>query len=430
MKLSARTLLTVYLVLLVAVPSSVRISALGSLGSPSLLFGLGLLFWWFLWWLQHRPRSSAGSSAVRGWLLGFAVVCLVSFAAAMLRGQPADQVSPATTALLRLASWSGVLLVALDGIRTVDDLTAMVRRVALAGVALSCLGLVQFMVGRTLLEWVPQVPGISVEDSGVDTRGAFLRVSGTAIHPLEYGTVVVTALPLAIACAVHRGFRHGPRRLRLRWWLAGVLILMASLATVSRSAIVGLAVAVLASLAALPGHLRGIVALGAGVMVLLGFVAVPGMFGTLRTLFVGASGDPSAQSRTGALERLPDFITSSPWVGQGFGTFLPRYYIFDDAWLLLTVEVGVLGVACFALLVLIAARTAFRAAPAFGSPVVLGACRAVSASLGTGAVLFLFFDGLSFPMSAGLFFLLLGIAGATRRVAVIAPKGAHAVPVP
>ena len=35
-------------------------------------------------------------------------------------------------------------------------------------------------------------------------------------------------------------------------------------------------------------------------------------------------------------------------IGQGFGTFLPRYYIFDNGWVLLTVELGALGVACMA----------------------------------------------------------------------------------
>jgi hypothetical protein len=48
-------LLTVYLVLLLAVPSSVRITALGSLGRPSLLWGVLIFGAWVLWRLQAKP---------------------------------------------------------------------------------------------------------------------------------------------------------------------------------------------------------------------------------------------------------------------------------------------------------------------------------------------------------------------------------------
>lgn len=43
--------------------------------------------------------------------------------------------------------------------------------------------------------------------------------------------------------------------------------------------------------------------------------------------------------------------------------------------------------------------------------------RALAASLLTAAVLLLFFDGLSFPMSAGLIFFLSGLCGALRTIA-------------
>lgn len=416
--LDAAAMLTVYVVLLIGIPSGSTITGLGGLGRPSVLWGLLLLFWWLLSRLQARTYDTRPVSQPVRYIFGaFIVIVLISFAAAMLRGQPADQVSPAATALLRLASWSGVLLVAMDGIRTFVDAAKLVRRLAIAGGALAGLGLAQFLTGQSLLDWVALIPGLSADGADVATRGSFTRASGTAMHPLEYGVVVVAALPLAITTAVNKGFRSRPSRFAGWWWLPVALILTASLVTVSRSAIIGLAVAVIASLPAIPVAYRWVIGALGGVAAGAVFALVPGMFGTLVNLFAGASDDPSTQSRTAALARVPEFIASSPLIGQGFGTFLPRYYIFDNGWVLVTVELGLLGIACLAGTAVLAIGTAVWAGQHSPFDDLRAMGRALAASLLTIVVLFAFFDGLSFSMSAGLFFLTVGLTAAVRNVA-------------
>lgn len=414
---SGATMLTVYVVLLVGVPSNLTITGLGGLGRPSLIWGLFLLLWWMLALLQKRESDAAPvAQPVRVLFGAVVVVVLVSFAAAMLRGQPADQVSPALTALVRLASWAGVLMVAMDGVRTAADLVRVVRALAIAGGAMAALGLVQFVTGLTLLDWLSSVPGVTLESTGVSTRGAFTRASGTAIHPLEYGTVVVATLPLAISAAISGGFRPAGGAGRLRWWLPVVFITIASLIAVSRSAIVGLVVALAASLPAVPKGSRWLVGVG-GMVLALGVIAfVPGMLGTVVGLFAGASDDPSTQSRTDALARVPEFIASSPVIGQGFGTFLPRYYIFDNQWVLFIVEIGILGLVLIVSLVVAAIGSAVGASrrSPFSDTRLMGL--ALAATMLTIAVLFLFFDGLSFPISAGMFFLIVGLCASVRRV--------------
>lgn len=417
---NAATMLTVYIVLLMAVPSFVSISMLGALGRPSVLWGLVLLFWWILTRLQRKSLDVRPvPQPVRYALAALLVVALVSFAAAMLRGQPADQISPATTALLRLASWSGVLLVAMDGIRTHADAAKVVRRLALAGSLMAALGLAQFFSGQTFLDWISLIPGISFDGlADAATRGSFTRSSGTAIHPLEYGTAVVASLPLAITAAVNKGFRSTPSRFASLWWLGVGTILIASVVSVSRSALIGLAVAIIAMLPALPKVYRWIVVVGGVLIAGVVFAVVPGMLGTILNLFVGAADDPSTQSRTAALARVPEFLGSSPVIGQGFGTFLPRYYIFDDAWVLLAIELGLLGAACLALMILAALGSAIwanRNSP-FADTKAMSA--SLAAALLTIAILFIFFDGLSFPISAGLLFLLIGLTASTRSIAV------------
>src|SRR5690606_12954059 len=158
------------------------------------------------------------SQPVRFAFMVFLLLVLVSFAAAMLRGQPADQVSPALTALIRLLSWAGVLLVAVDGIRTLGDLTTMARRIGIGAGLLATLGLLQFLTGQAIVDFFGSIPGLSLA-GGLGERAGVVRSSGTAIHPLEYATALNAALPLVIAAAISRGFRPPHSRGGLRWWL-------------------------------------------------------------------------------------------------------------------------------------------------------------------------------------------------------------------
>jgi O-antigen ligase len=414
---TAVTMLTVYLVLLFAVPSNLRIASLGSLGKPAILWGLFLLLWWVLSRAQRRAFDARPVwQPVRGILIILVIVALVSFAAAMLRGQPADQVTPAMSSIVRLASWAGVVFVTLDGIRTHGDVDRLVRRLTIAGAALGAFGLVQFFAGGSLLEWTASIPGVDAELGGIDVRGGFTRASGTASHPLEYTAAIAAVLPLAIAVATTSTLSAVRRRSGL-WWGAVLLILTAAVLSVSRSATIGLVVALASIIPFLPKILRRLVALGALAAAAVAVVAVPGLLTTTLGLFTGAGDDPSAQSRTDALARVPEFLATSPVFGQGLGTFLPRYYIFDNQWAHTLIELGVLGLAC--LLALGGAGVwgslcAYRRSP-YPDTKLAGA--AAAAALLTISVLFLFFDGLSFGISAGLFFFLLGLSGAMRTVA-------------
>jgi hypothetical protein len=411
--IDAVTMLTVYLVLLLAIPSGVVISALGSLGRPSLVWGLVLLVWWAVFRLQ-QAASVTISQPVRFAFVTLLVIVLVSFAAAMLRGQPADQESPAVTAVIRILSWAGVLLVAVDGIRTLPDLARMARRIVIGVGLLAALGLTQFLTGQPLVDFFGSIPGLTAA-GGLGERDGLIRSSGTAIHPLEYATALNAALPLVIAAALTRGFRSTHLVRSVGWWLPVFLIALSSLVAVSRSAIIGLAVAVIAMIPATPVRFRaGIVGAGAVVATAI-FVFSPGLLSTTFRLFTGAAQDPSTLSRTKALERIPEFMSTSPVVGSGFGIFLPRYYIFDNQWALIAIEVGVLGLAAFAALFVTGIWSALQSQRSTMSDLrLLG--YALAASMFNIAVLFAFFDGLSFPIAGGILFLLAGLCGCVRTV--------------
>jgi polysaccharide biosynthesis protein PslJ len=286
---------------------------------------------------------------------------------------------------------------------------------------LALLGIIQFLTKSTLTEFFAAIPGLSMSDSGVADRGGVARVPGTAIHPLEYATVLDAALPLVIAAAISHGLRWQSTRGRWTGWVLVAIISLAALIGVSRSAIIGFAVAAVSMLPVLPRRYRGIVIIGGALLAAAAIAAIPGLLSTTLHLFAGAANDPSTQSRTGGLSRAPDFIASSPFVGAGFGTFLPRYYIFDNQWVLMAIELGILGVLAFAALFATAIWSGASARRRSTDPGVRLLGWALAASALNIGVLFAFFDGLSFPQSAGLLFMIVGLCGAVRTVGAETP---------
>jgi len=424
----ATTMVTVYFVLLFAIPSNVGFAALGSLGRPSLLWGLVLLVAWMLSKLQTADFAVRPvRQPVRVAMATLIVVGLVSYAAAMLRGQPMDQVSPALTSLLRLMSWAGVLLVTVEGVRTWNEMVTLLRRLTVAATLVAALGLLQFATGQTLTDFFGAIPGLSTSAGGVDARGTFVRPSATASHPLEYGVALSATLPIAIAVAVLRGLRSARGWAAAAWWIPVLVISASSLLAVSRSALIGFAVAIVLMIPGLPRPARLPLVLGGGVLAGIVVVTVPGLFWTMFGLFTATGRDPSSLSRANGLERAPDFIATSPLFGAGFGTFLPRYYIFDNQWVLVAVELGLLGAVALAVLFATGMWSALGARGTSGDDEVGLIGHALAVSLASIAVLFFFFDGLSFPMAGGLLFFLAGMCGALRTIglASVVPRRAE-----
>lgn len=410
--LHAVSMLTVYLFLLLAIPSSATITALGSLGRPSMIWGILMLLWWVIAKLQSRDAGlHPVRQPVRFTFLVFIIVALISFAVAMFRGQPADQISPAFTALVRMLSWSGVLLISIDGIGVKGDLERIVRRIGIGAGLLAAFGIAQFVTKSSLLDFFSSIPGITMSFVDVAERGGVSRVPGTAIHPLEYATVLNAALPLVIAAAVSHGLRWHLKKGKIGWWIPTALISLSALIGVSRSAIIGFGVAALTMIPVLPRRYRALVIIGGLMLAFVTVAVIPGLLATTVNLFAGASNDPSTQSRTGGLARAPEFISASPLVGVGFGTFLPRYYIFDNEWVLVAIELGVLGVVAFGSVFLAAIWSGITARNRSNDPGITLLGYALAASVVNIAVLFSFFDGLSFPQSGGMFFLIAGLCG-------------------
>ena len=409
----ATSLLTVYIVLLVAIPSKLVIAPLGGAGTPAQIIGL-LSAFWYLWARVQRPQSQdSGRQPVMNATLLFTATVCASYVAAMVRPISQGEVSTADLGLVSLIGWVGIVFVASDGIVSIERLLVLLRRVAAMGGALATLGIIQFFSGEALTNFI-DIPGLSINTafSGVAAREGFTRPAGTAVHPIEFGVVLVAILPIALACAMTMRDRTWIRR-----WFPVIAIGIAIPLSISRSAIVGTVVCLAVLLPAWPKAARRWMYVAIVVMLAIFFTTIPGFLGTLTGLFTGIGSDTSAASRTGSYAIAWEFIQRSPVIGRGFSTFLPSYWILDNQYLGLVIETGIVGLLTWIGLLLTGFFSALRAARGrTGDPGMRQVGHALAAAIAAIAICNALYDLLAFPMSAGILFLMLGLSGALLRL--------------
>lgn len=403
--------LTLYLGLLLFLPSRLILGPLGSAGAPSMLFGLGSLFLWLLTFVGAARRAVSEPQPIRI-ALGILLFCVgVSYVFAMTRPLSPDETSPADVALLALASWAGTLLLTHDGINDRGRLDTLIWRFAVCGGLIAALGLVQIATRQL---WVDQlsIPGLTGDAAySLSTRGGYPRPAGTAIHPIEYGVILAMILPIAL----HVGFHHTHRGPVVRWLPALALVAIIPL-TSSRSAYLGATVGLVVCMVGW-SRARGLRVLALLVLGALAMVVVtPNFIASIIGLFTGARDDPSITSRTDSFAFAGDFIAQNPWFGRGLGTFLPKYRIFDNQYLLLLVSVGIVGTLAFLALGVTAAVTMFRLRVRLRDEASRDLAMSLAAATCAGFTCLFMFDAFAFPMTMGTLFLILGLAGALRRI--------------
>ena len=159
--------------------------------------------------------------------------------------------------------------------------------------------------------------------------------------------------------------------------------------------------------------------LASSVLFLAAFhTVVPGLLGTLRSLFANYKNDPSVQGRTSDYTVVFHYLGQRPWFGRGPGTFIPsRYIVLDNQILGQLVSLGVIGLAALILLfvtALAAARWMAKSPKLPEEDRHLAA--ALAATVAAGFVTSFTFDSLAFPIFAGTLFLAFGAIGALWRL--------------
>jgi len=324
LRFDAVAALTVILILLVGLPAGVVIPGLSSVGTPAILAGLLALFWWALARLVPELGAASGWQPARIVLFVFAGSVLASFAAAMARPMTDLETRGAYRGLITAASWAGTALLAMDGIQDRDRLEVLLRRLVAVTTLLAVVGVLQFFIRFDLTALYQHLPGLAPStdlSSALGERSSFRRVEATTGHPIEFSVVLAMILPVAV---------HFASTSRSRWrlirWLGVAMIAMGIIMSVSRSGILGLAVAGLAVLWGWSWRRRVQALIAAGAFIGLVYVAIPGMVGTLRSLFLGAGSDPSVTGRMARYTAAANLIDQAPIFGRGFRTLIPAIY--------------------------------------------------------------------------------------------------------
>jgi polysaccharide biosynthesis protein PslJ len=403
-------LLTTLIVVLVAIPSILIIGPLGSAGTPADVIGLVMLVMWVFARITVPPKPPR-ANPVRIAMLLFVAAVMASYIAAATRPISTIEQSAADRGVLLSVAWLGMLLFTIDGPRTLGELEVLLRRLTYVGAAEALVGLAQFATKLALVNYI-QIPGLSVNGdlSSLSDRGDLTRPPGTTIHPIEFGAVLTMILPIALHFALTD--RH--RRPIARWFPVAAIALAVPI-SISRSAILSGAVALLFLLPTWSPQIRRRVYVGLVVLFGAIYLVVHGLLSELTDLFLGISSDTSAASRTGSFGLAMQFISRSPFFGRGFRTFLPEYRILDDQLLGTAVEMGIIGLVVLLGLMLTSLTAAIRVRRASRDPIVRDLGQTLAASIAAGSCSFALYDALSFPMAASVFFIVLGATGGLVR---------------
>jgi hypothetical protein len=409
--------LQIYAVTLMVFPSDTVIRAVGASGYVASLVAMFIFVAWIASVVLglHDPRRS--HNPVRAVLGLMWVVTLVSYVVMHLYLRPPEEQLAADRWLMELIGTTGVIVVAGGMLTNFEDIRRAQRAIVWGGGFCGLLAALQFWFSLDLTWIVRAIPGFTTngDNSGIVTRDALNRVSGTSVHPIELGTVSAMLLPLAFNLVIYDKERRLWRR-----WLPALLILSAIATSVSRSAILACVVSVLPYILLLPPAKR-LAALALAPLAVVGaFVAIPGLVTTLSSFFTVGSSDPSIASRVDDYPFVERAVALHPWVGQGGGSFVPAnaIQILDNQYLKTAIELGLVGLLIFILILLVPAITALTARQALRSDEARSLCAGLAGACLAAGVASFTFDSWSFPMFTGVHAYLLGLTAACWGIGV------------
>lgn len=355
-------------------------------------------------------------------LLGLAVIASVGLNADRISGigvERAVELSDnVTKELLFLLSFFLVFYFLVSVVRTPGAIHTVLKTLVLGASVVALLAIVERRTAYNVFDhlggWIPflDFEG-ALSGSGV-RRGGRLRVYGPAQHPIALAAMLVMLVPIAVY------FAYQTRR--WIWFAATALLTLASLATVSRTAVVMLATLVVVSALLRPAIVRPL--LIAALPVLLAVhLAVPGAIGSLRVAFFPPEGLIQDQTTFGGRvsgERLrPQFdaIRERPAFGQGYGTRVTlgpeaNARVLDNQWLGTAVELGLVGIFAWVWLFVRFLRRAAEAAKRdlSGRGALL---TALAASVTAFALGMFTYDAFSFIQVTVVLFVLLAVGAST-----------------
>jgi O-antigen ligase len=341
-----------------------------------------------LWALvAARKRHDA---PVNRWLV-VAILCyltasLLSYGAAVSRGMVLRGFTFGDRYIFTDIVLCAMVAAIITSLTTADRVILLLKGLALGATVSATFAILRLVAGIDLSPMFI-LPGLKANNFVLVTnlaREGVDRPQGSAGHPLELAGVLTVVIPLCLAvamCARARGERTWP------WYMCTGILVCGALVTVSRSAIVGLAAAVVVmawrwSIQRLATVvLAAAAAIGAALLLRLHVVSA------ILQAFVNVSKDSSIASRELGASYVTAHYRDHFWLGQGAGMY-PAYDqpVLDNQYLSRLMETGALGLLSFVLLLGVALVLALRAGSSTDR-VIAELSGAVSGSLAALAVI-------------------------------------------
>jgi O-antigen ligase len=406
-------LLQIFALSVMVFPSDTVIKAIGGAGYIAALVSYVL----FLSWLAatlfglHNPldyRQPTRISLAMLWL-----VSLTSYALMNRAMLSTTQLTAADRWLMQLAGISGVILVAAEFLRSIEDIRRVLRAFVWGGAFCGVVAALQFWLRIDITHYL-RLPGFSLNqaatsNSGIGARGGLNRVPGTAIDPIELGVTAGMLLPLAIYMALH-DLRNSP------WlrWTPVICITLAIPASVSRAAFLAVTISLGVLIVSLPSA-RRLWALAAVLLAIVGlFMTAHGLIGTLKSYFLAGTSDASVAHRVNNYPFVEQMVREAPWFGQGGGTYISQdaIHILDNEYLTTAIELGLVGLAALAFFFIWPALAALVARGRTANAELRDLCAALAGADLAATLCSTAFDSLSFPMFMNVQALVAGLIGA------------------
>jgi O-Antigen ligase len=402
-------LLQIFAITLLVFPSDTIIKAIGAAGFVAALVAIfGFVAWLMSTFLglhnplDHRHPTRAALGIL--WL-----VTLISFALMHRTPQTGTTELAADRWIMQLAGMTGVALIAAECLGSLQDVKRVLRALVGAAAFCSVVAAFQFWTNFDPAHYLRMIPGftVNVVNSDISWRDGVKRVTGTAIDPIELGVVAGMLLPLALYLLMYDKERRAWKR-----WVPVVCIGLAVPITVSRSAILSVAVACGLFVVLLPSARRVPFFAALPVVIAAIFAVGHGLVGTLGKYFTLGSSDPSIAHRTNNYNYVEQLVRQAPWFGNGGGTYLPSsLHILDNQYLTTTIELGLVGLAALTFYFVLPVATALVARSRTVDAEMRTLCGALAGAALAAAICSGTFDSLSFPMFAYVDALVLGLCG-------------------
>ena len=282
-----------------------------------------LVFFIALGWLTSLlidPRVRFRRTPIDRPLACFAVIALASDL--LNRSRVSTVQSEVVKKLLFFVSFFIVFYLIASVVRRFDDVDFLTRVLVGGGSIVALSALVERNTGYDVFNHLHTVfPFLHLERQNVPhipTRGGRLRVYASAQHPIALGAALAMLVPFAIYLAKSHS---------KRWWVSGVVLVLGSLATGSRTGVVMFIVIAVTYVVVRRVKVRRLWPALIPALLVIHF-ATPGSLGTIRSSFFPKGGIVAQQTNdavgSGRLATLWPSLHSElypePLLGEGFGT--------------------------------------------------------------------------------------------------------------